>query len=200
MSLPRRMMLIGVTAIAAGLNAPIAWALDEQDARSHVEQTIEDLRVLLRTPGAATSRAPELLRIMETRANVPLIAKFSAGRTWREMNDDQQARFVSAFGHYISITYARRFNEYSGDPNISVGRVIDAGRKGFLIQSPIQPPSGPAIIVEWLVSDRGGRVEVVDLIIEGISMATTQREEISAMFAKRGGDIERLIDDLASTS
>ncbi|MEO1490992.1 MAG: ABC transporter substrate-binding protein [Pseudomonadota bacterium] len=199
MSLSRRHFLAG-SSVCAALTATHAWALDEAVARGHVEKTIGDLRTLLQTPSGTNGRAPGLLRIMETRANVPLIARFSAGRAWREMSEDQKSRFTTAFGHYISVTYARRFDEYSGDPNISVERVIDAGRKGFLVQSPIRPENGQTISVDWLVSDRGGRVEVVDLVIEGISMATTQREEISAMIAKRGGDIERLISDLAATS
>ena len=45
---------------------------------------------------------------------------------------------------------------------------------------------GRRVMVEWLVSDRGGRVEIIDLLIEGISMAATQREEIEAMIDKRG--------------
>lgn len=199
MSLSRRTVLAGAGALGL-LSATPAWALDEATARGHVQKTIDDLRTLLQTPGGDGSRAPGLLQIMQTRANVPLIARFSAGRAWREMSEDQQTRFTKAFGHYIAVTYSRRFDEYSGDPNIAVERVIDAGRKGFLVQSPIRPSNSPAISVDWLVSDRGGRVEVVDLVIEGISMATTQREEISAMIARRGGDIERLITDLAATS
>ncbi len=199
MSVSRRTVLGGASAFALMGLTP-AWALDEATARGHIEGTIDDLRELLRTPGGDGSRAPGLLEIMESRANVPLIARFSAGRAWREMSEDQQARFTTAFGHYISVTYSRRFDEYSGDPNIAIERVIDAGRKGFLVRSPIRPANGPEVSIEWLVSDRGGRVEVVDLVIEGISMATTQREEISAKIAKRDGDIEQLINDLASTS
>ena len=50
------------------------------------------------------------------------------------------------------------------------------------------------------MSDRGGRVEIIDMVVEGISMATTQREEIAAMFEKRGSNIEALISDLDSAS
>ena len=78
------------------------------------------------------------------------------------------------------MTYSRRFDEYSGDdPGISLGRAIDAGNKGVLVESPIRQAQGAPIAVEWLISDRGGKPEIVDLIIEGVSMATTQREEIA---------------------
>ena len=114
------------------------------------------------------------------------------------MNQRQQREYTDAFATYVSVTYSRRFDEYSGDPDISIGKTIDAGRKGILVESPINVPNGEAIAVEWLVSDRGGRVEIVDLVIEGISMAATQREEINAMLDKRGGDVDALIAHLRS--
>lgn len=198
MMLTRRQLLASLAATGAFAGAGRAFALTEGEARALVEVTIRELKVLLREPGTGRSRAEQLRAIMETRANVPLLARFVAGRTWREMSDDQQQRFTAAYSKFLAITYSRRFDEYSGDPNINLGRTIDAGRKGMLVESPITPPSGPPIAVEWLVSDRGGKVEIVDIVIEGISMAATQRDEIGAMIDKRGGDVEALIADLTA--
>ncbi len=204
MLLDRRTLLAGALAgagMATLLDVRAAWALDADQARAVVQATIDDLVVMLREPGPASSRASELRRIIETRGNVPQIAKFSAGRVWREMTPEQQQRFVDAFSHYLAVTYSRRFDEYSGDdPNISLGRTIDAGNKGFLVESPIRQPQGQPIAVEWLISDRGGRPEIVDLIIEGVSLATTQREEIGAKFQSRGQNVDALITDLAAAS
>jgi phospholipid transport system substrate-binding protein len=195
----RTMLATGLAAVGmATVGVAPAIALTTQQATAHVEATIGELMALLRQPGDAGSRAPELRRIMETRGNLPQIARFSAGRVWREMSPEQQQRFVDAFSGYVAVTYSRRFNEYAGDPDIYIGRAIDAGQKGILVESPIRQQQGAPIAVEWLVSDRGGKVEVVDLIIEGVSMATTQREEIAAKFQSRGQDVEALITDLAS--
>jgi phospholipid transport system substrate-binding protein len=111
------------------------------------------------------------------------------------MTPGQQQQYVAAFADYISNAYAQRFSEYAGDPDIRMGRVIDAGQKGMLVETPIHQEGKP-IAVEWLVSDRGGRVEIIDIIIEGVSMATTQREEIASMFQRRGQDVDALITGL----
>jgi phospholipid transport system substrate-binding protein len=201
MLLNRRTLLAGglaSAALAATAGVSPAWALTAEQATAHVQATISELIELLRMPGSAASRAPELRRIMETRGNLPQIAKFSAGRVWREMTPEQQQRFVDAFADYVAVTYSRRFNEYAGNPDITVGRAIDAGQKGFVVQTPIRQQGGAPIAVEWLVSDRAGQTEIVDLIIEGVSMATTQREEIAAKFQRRGQDVEALITDLAA--
>lgn len=196
MNITRRSLVAGTAAFAVMAPAGAAFALSEGDAKAHVSKTLDDLLALLRTPGNATSRAPRLRQIMESRANVPQLAKFSAGRVWREMSGDQQSRFVDAFSHFISVTYARRFDEYSGDPKIDLGRARDAGRKGWLVETPIKLPNGGKAAVEWLVSDRAGPVQVVDLVVEGISMAVTQREEMASKFKQRGNDVEALIKDL----
>jgi phospholipid transport system substrate-binding protein len=200
MLLNRRTMLAAGLAgmVLAAVGGAPASALTSEQATAHVQTTIGELMALLRQPGDGASRAPELRRIMETRGNLPQIARFSAGRVWREMTPEQQQRFVDAFSGYVAATYSRRFDEYAGNPDIYLGRTIDAGQKGILVESPIRQQQGAPIAVEWLVSDRGGKVEIVDLIIEGVSMATTQREEIAAKFQSRGQDVEALITDLAA--
>jgi len=52
--------------------------------------------------------------------------------------------------------------------------------------------------VEWLVSDQPGHPVVADIVIEGVSLLITQREEIGGMLEARGGDVEKLIADLAA--
>ena len=196
MSMNRRAFFAAGAAVLAFAAPRMALALTEEQAKALIELTISDIRKLLREPGTSESRAPKLETIMQERANVPLLARFSAGRAWREMSSGQKDNFVGAFSRYIAATYSRRFDEYSGDPDISLGNAIDAGRKGILVESPINVPNREPIAVEWLVSDRGGRVEIVDLVIEGISMAATQREEIGAMLDKRNGDVDALIEHL----
>lgn len=200
MRINRRDVMAGAAASVLAMATGPALALDEAQAKSHVTTTIEELMTLLRQSGTAESRAPALRSIMETRGNMPLIAKFSAGRAWRDMNENQQTRFINAFARFVSLTYARRFDEFSGDPNITVGRTLDAGKKGILVETPFAQAQQQPIAVEWLISDRGGRVEIIDLVVEGISLATTQREEIGAMLDKRNGDVEALISDLAASS
>lgn len=195
----RELLAGGIAGMTAALMPLAALALTEAQARQHIEATINELLALLRTPGDAASRAPRLRAIMESRANLPRVAQFSAGRIWREMSADQQQRYLDAFAAYVARVYSKQFSEYAGEPEITIGRVTDAGQRGFLVSTPTREKGGQPIDVTWLVSDRGGRVEIADIIIEGVSMVTTQREEIGAMFQRRGNDVEALISHLAGS-
>ncbi len=197
-----RTALAVVVAATAGLTPSLSHALSEDEATAHVRSTISEILTLVDGPGDIASKAPRLLAIMERRAAMPMIARFAAGIAWRGMNDDQQTRFVAAFGMFISRVYAGRFQKYaSGGPpgeGFKMGRVIDAGRKGMLVKTSIIRTGEAPVVVEWLVTDRPGRVVITDFVIEGVSMLVTEREEIGGMLEARGGNVEKLIADLAT--
>ena len=188
--------------VTAGLAPSLSHALSEDEATAHVQMTIDEIMALVDSSGDGASKASRLLAIMERRAAMPQIARFAAGIAWRGMNDDQQTRFVAAFGTFISRIYAGRFQEYAGGgppgEGFKMGRVIDAGRKGMLVKTSIIRTGEAPVVVEWLVTDRPGRIVITDFVIEGISMLITEREEIGSMLEARGGNVEKLIADLAT--
>ncbi len=197
-----RMVLAVIAGATAGLAPSLSHALSEDEATAHVQITIDEISALVDSPGDSASKASRLLAIMERRAAMPQIARFAAGIAWRGMNDDQQTRFVTAFGKFITRIYAARFQEYAGNAQsgetFRMGRVIDAGRKGMLVKTSIIRTGAAPVMVEWLVTDRPGRVVITDFVIEGISMLITEREEIGGMLEARGGDVDKLIADLAA--
>jgi phospholipid transport system substrate-binding protein len=197
-----RVALFAAAAAGVCLVPSASLALTAQEARAHVKDAIDEVAALVDSKGDAASKAPKLLDIMERRAAMPQIARFAAGVAWRSMSKDQQTRFVTAFGKFLSGVYANKFQEYSGKAKASesfqIGRVIDAGRKGMLVQSTINRPNEAPVQVEWLVSDRPGRIVIADIVIEGVSMLVTEREEIGSMLEARGGNVDKLITDLAA--
>ena len=199
-NLLNRTALAVIAGAVVGLAPSLSHALSEGEAIAHVQKTIDEVTSLVESDGGSASKASRLLAIMERRAAMPQIARFAAGVSWRGMSDDQQSRFVAAFGKFISRIYAARFQEYAGNgqsgETFKLGRVIDAGRKGMLVKTSIIRTGEAPVVVEWLVTDRPGRVVIADIVIEGISMLVTEREEIGGMLDARGGDVEMLIDDL----
>ena len=197
-----RVALVVVTGSFVGLTPSLSHALSKDAAKAHVRTTLDEIAAVINDSGDTQSKASQLLEVMERRAAMPRIARFSAGIAWREMSDDQQTRFVTAFGRFLSGFLAGKFQKYAGagpsSEAFEIGRVIDAGRKGMLVKTSILRTGAAPVVVEWLVSDRPGRIVIADIVIEGISMLITEREEIGSMLEARGGDIEKLIADLSS--
>ena len=183
-------------ALAVALPGAPAFALSEDAARAHVREAADAVLALAARPGEPESKAGPLSEILSKYAAMPLIARFVAGPTWREMSDSQQRTFESAFLRFLSVQYARRFADYSGQ-TLTVGSVKDEGKRGLRVSSSVTQPNGPPVTVEWLVSDRPGRTVIGDIVIEGVSLLVTQREEVGAMLSARNGDIDKLNADLA---
>lgn len=203
----RRSILTGGTTLALGTGLSFAlpaafvtrpaYALSPDAARSHVEEAVEAVLSLVRASGDAASKASKLAAVLERYAAMPQIARFAAGLAWRDMNSAQQGQYTEAFLHFLSTVYARRFGEYAGQ-TVTVGGVSDSGKRGLTVSSTVSQSGGQPILVDWLVTDRPGRIVIADIVIEGVSLLITQREEIAAMLSARQGNIDKLIADLAA--
>lgn len=196
----RTMVLSIVTTIGWTLPGP-ALALDIETARMHVDATIEQIFQLVRASKSRAETAMDLRMIFEQRTALPQLARFTAGRHWRQMSIDEQAQFTETFSNYVAFVYAGHFREFKGEiadlrSLVSIKGAEDLGDKGVLVRSEIRPGRQVAVSVDWLISDRSGKIAISDLIVEGISLAITQREIIGAMIEARRGNIREMIADL----
>ncbi len=132
--------------------------------------------------------------ILNRTFEVPLIAKFTLGRYWRRASEEQRTEYVRLFEDFIVQAYAARFKDYSGEA-FTVGKVRDVDERDVLVQSQLVLKDGRTIVVYWRVR---GKTEpkIIDVIVEGVSMAITQRDEFSAIINQNGGKIDGLLSAL----
>lgn len=195
--LKRRNLITGIVAVTVAICAgavPVR-ALDESGARAHVEIAVGEVVDVVQSTSNTAEKAEKLRAVMEKRAAMPQIARFAAGLSWRDMSEDQQTQYTQAFSHALSVVYARRFQTYAGE-EVELGKVSENGKRGLLVSSVVSQANAAPIAVDWLVTDRPGRPVIADIIIEGVSLILTQRDEIAGMLGKRGGNIDKLIEDL----
>jgi phospholipid transport system substrate-binding protein len=129
------------------------------------------------------------------------IKRFVMGVAWRDMTEDQKARFEQAFLDYVANTYTDLLLDYEGQ-TLEVEGSRDFGDKGVLVYAKVNGGAGgDGPVSEWLVSDRAGDgPKLIDITAEGVSLLRSQRQEFAAMLEKRGGDVDRFIADLAELS
>jgi phospholipid transport system substrate-binding protein len=128
--------------------------------------------------------------LLEEGFDVPAIGKFVMRRYWDSMTDEQKSRFIPLFQNRLKKSYAKRFQEYRSVEF----KVKDARQEGeaIIVTTTIQKPGGPITPVNWRV--QGGKIQ--DVIVEGVSMSMTIRDEYSANVQSNGGNIERFLSDL----
>ncbi len=124
------------------------------------------------------------------------IAKWVLGRYWRKANADQRKEYLTLFEKLMIITYADRFEKYSGE-TLAVEKTEIRGKNDALVHSKLQRPNGQSpIAVVWRVRPKGDSFKVVDVLVEGLSMGITQQKEFSSVIRKNNNNIDGLLSEL----
>jgi phospholipid transport system substrate-binding protein len=125
--------------------------------------------------------------------DLPFMTKLAVGPDWSNLTQSQQQQLTTAFGRYVTATYAYRFDHYSGE-SFQVGSEQPfAG--GYYIQSKILRRTGDPVTMNYLVREDDGNWEIADVYLDGtISQLATQRAEFNAILQSKGvnGLIEAL--------
>ncbi len=132
--------------------------------------------------------------ILNRTFDVPLIARFTLGRFWRRTSKQQRKEYVGLFEDFIVQAYAVHFKDYSGEV-FTVGKVREINERDSLVQSELALKDGRKIVVHWRVRGMGD-LKIIDLIVEGVSMVITHRDEFSAIINQNNGKIDDLLTAL----
>jgi phospholipid transport system substrate-binding protein len=127
--------------------------------------------------------------------DVPLIGRFVLGRYWRIASEDEKTEYLKLFENYIVQTYVQRFNDFAG----AQLRVLQtrAGQEGEVIATlDAALPGKPAAKFDVRMRREANAFKIFDVVIEGISMSVTQRDDFAAVIQRNGGKVEGLLASL----
>ena len=143
-----------------------------------------------------TLDAPDLTRVQrESRFrgllaegfDLAFIGRFALGKYWRMATPEQQGTYLALFGEYLLQTYAARLAGYAGRSMTVLG-ARQANDRDVVVRMAIARPGGPAIIADWRVRAGAGGYRIIDVAVEGISLAITHRSEFAAVVQRHGID------------
>lgn len=171
-------------------------AADAEKARSFVEKMAQDgIGFLGNAEMTQAKKEAEFKKLLQKSFDMATIGRFALGQYWNSAGAAQRTEYQKLFEAMIIRVYSARFSEYNGEQlNVTGAR---AEGKDTVVSSVIVPRgSGSRVRVDWRVRERNGAFKVVDVIIEGVSMAMTQRSDFSSVIQRGGGDVQVLIDHL----
>ena len=144
-------------------------------------------------------RVERLKDIARETVDIDGLAFYSLGAHRKNLSKDQVDEYKKVFAKYFLKSFSSRLAEYS-NPEIEVEskRVIN---KNYTIVSSIlvSTENRPAVKIEWRVYTKDpNNLLIRDLIIEGLSLARTQKEEFSSIINSNDGKIEALLKNLSA--
>lgn len=187
----RRLLFIGaVLALAVSLNPGNARAASADEfIRAAGEKTFQSLAREM----TDEQRMARFRQILIETFDLPTIARFTLGRYWRVASKEQRHDYVGLFEEFIVQAYSHRFKDLSGQ-TFQVKRSQEINARDQLVLSEIMIQQGkPPIRVNWRVRLRDNAFRVIDVMVEGVSMSVTQRDEFAAVIRRSGGKVDGLL-------
>jgi len=133
-------------------------------------------------------------KLMRDSFDLKTIAKFVLSRNWRRASKEQRKEYLDLFEMLTVKTYSDRFALYTGEGFVVISSK-KTGRRDFVVKSEITHPDGsPSTSVIWRVRNKNGKIGIIDVIVEGVSMSITGRQEYASIIQRNGGDIDALLD------
>lgn len=143
---------------------------------------------------------PQALAKFKTLLNegfdVPYIGRWVLGRYWNQASPQQQQEYQHLFEQLIVKTYSERFVEYSGETFKITGSRLEGDTDTMVTTQIIRPAGGPPVAVDWRVRKRDAAYKIIDVVVEGVSMGVTQRQDFASVIQSNGGKIDGLIQAL----
>ena len=146
-------------------------------------------------------RIEKLKKIAKDTVDIRGIGFYSLGSHRKGLSDEKKEEYSKVFESYFMTSFSSRLAEYS-NPVIEVNSKEKINENYTLVSSTlVATEKRPAIKIEWRIYTKNPDKPLIrDLIIEGLSLARTQKEEFNSIIQSAGGDVEALLANLRNFS
>jgi len=151
-------------------------------------------QVLQRTDISADEKRKQIEDIVKQYFDFQTLARLTLARHWKELSPEQQAQFTREFERHLSITYGKNVESYNNEKVVITGERQENGGDST-VKTRIARPQGNDILVDYRLRMGDGRWQVIDVIIEGVSLVANYRSQFQDIISRQGGAV-RLIDVL----
>ena len=146
-------------------------------------------------------RVEKLKEIAKDTVDITGIGFYSLGKHRKNISKEQLEKYKNVFEAYFLKSFSSRLAEYS-NPEIEVNskNIINANYT-IVSSTLVATDTRPEVKIEWRVYTKDpDNLLIRDLIIEGLSLARTQKEEFSSIINSNDGKIEALLKNLSDFS
>ena len=162
-----------------------------------VQSTVNRASKILSSNLNKENKIKELKNIAAETVDIEILGLYTLGSYRKNLNDDQKKKYAVLFKEYFLKTFASRLAEYS-NPEIEVTSKRKINEKYTIVSSSlVKTDKRPEVKIDWRVYTKNPENLLIrDLIIEGLSLARTQKEEFLSIIQNNDEDINALFETL----
>ena len=176
------------------LNINISYAIQPD---IFVQSTVNRASKVLSENISKTDKINELKKIAKETVDIKGIGFYTLGSARKSLNEEQKKKYSIIFEQYFLKSFSSRLAEYT-NPEIDVFGKKVLSENYTIVNSLLKGTSErPEVKIDWRIYTKNPENPLIrDLIIEGLSLARTQKEEFSSILSSNDGDINVLFSTL----
>ena len=167
------------------------------DPSQFIQSIVDEASKALITNKTKEERIAELKLIAIKSVDIKGIGLYALGAYKKNLSDAQKEEYNDLFRNYFLKSFSNRLSDYT-DPKINVISQEKLNEKYTIVSSILMATEKkPEVNIQWRVYTKNPDQPLIrDLIIEGLSLARTQKEEFNSVIQSNNGDINALFSNL----
>ncbi len=167
------------------------------DPKQFITEIVEQAKKILVESNTKSFKTQKLSEVALKTVDIKGVGYYSLGNYRKNLSEAQLDEYFILFEKYFLKSFTSRLTDYS-DPKIDVLSAEVLNSKYTIVKSILlATDKKPEVKIEWRVYTKNPDKPLIrDLIIEGLSLARTQKEEFTSVIDSNNGDINKLFDTL----
>ena len=168
-----------------------------KDPSELINSIVNEASLVLKSSDPVESKIIKLNDIAERSVDINGIGMYALGKHKKTISEDQKTKYNKLFRSYFLKSFSSRLVDYT-DPKINVVSQKKINKKYTIVNSILEATSErPQIKIDWRIYTKNPDKPLIrDLIVEGLSLARTQKEEFNSVIQNNDGDLNALFKTL----
>jgi len=168
-----------------------------KDPSDLINGIVNEAALVLKSSDPVESKIIKLNDIAERSVDINGIGMYALGKHKKTMSDEQKTKYKKLFKSYFLKSFSSRLVDYT-DPKINVVSQKVINKKYTIVNSILEATSKrPQVKIDWRIYTKNPDKPLIrDLIVEGLSLARTQKEEFNSVIQNNDGDVNALFKNL----
>lgn len=163
------------------------------DPKQFIQEIVDEAKKILIATNTKEVKTTKLSEMALRTVDIKGVAYYSLGNYRKELTDEQLKEYLTLFEKYFLKSFTSRLTDYS-EPKIDVVSTEVLNPKYTIVKNLLlATDKKPAVSIEWRIYTKNPDKPLIrDLIIEGLSLARTQKEEFASVIETNNGDVTKL--------
>ena len=175
----------------------LSTPLGSKEPTTLITEIVNEASMILSSNDPVESKIIKLNNIAETNVDIEGIGMYTLGKYRKNLNESQKIKYKKLFNSYFLKSFSSRLVDYS-DPKINVVSEKKINDKYTIVNTVLEETSkNPKVKIDWRIYTKNPERPLIrDLIVEGLSLARTQKEEFKSILQNNNEDISYLFKSL----